>query len=220
MEEVPFIDFGYTSVMDPETQTRTQRRAAETRRSVVEAAQAILASEGPAGFTIEAVAERADVAVQTIYNRVGGRTALLNAVAEIAQEENRVYMDAAYAADGTPRELLELVAAAYVSFARERPHEFRLLAEPPDDPTTLQSIGSLIGNQNAKLAALLRDAIADGTGRPEIDPDRAATSLWAMMNGLLALSWRADNQRLDPEELDKHLETFLEIALHGLIRPT
>ncbi len=39
-------------------------------------------------MTLAAVAERADVAVQTIYNRVGGRDAVLMAVAERALQDS------------------------------------------------------------------------------------------------------------------------------------
>lgn len=46
-------------------------------------------------MTQEAVADRADVVIQTIYNRVAWRSALLAAVAEQVMQENRVYMDAA-----------------------------------------------------------------------------------------------------------------------------
>lgn len=83
--------------------TRATRRAAATRAAIVEAAEELLAEGGPSALTLEAVAERADVAMQTVYNRVGGRSAVLIAVAERALEDNRQYMDAAYATPGTPR---------------------------------------------------------------------------------------------------------------------
>ncbi|MDT3439280.1 TetR/AcrR family transcriptional regulator [Pseudofrankia sp. BMG5.37] len=200
------------------TGTRAQRRAAATRQAVVEAAREIIASEGADAVTLEAVAERADVAVQTIYNRVGGRSALLTAVAEMAMEENRAYMDAAYEAEGTVEERLLRAAAAYVRFARERPHEFRILVDPPDEPETLDRIASLIEEQNAKLTDVLRDGIATGTSRPDLDPDRVSTVLWATMNGLLALAWRADKLRPDADELDALLATYVETIADGLRR--
>lgn len=114
--------------------TRTQQRAAENRRTVIDAAREIIATQGVEALTLEAVAEKADVVVQTIYNRVGGRSALLTAVAEQALEQSRVYMDPAYEADGTVEERMMLAANAYARFARERPHEFRILVEPPNEP--------------------------------------------------------------------------------------
>ncbi|WP_198543291.1 TetR-like C-terminal domain-containing protein [Pseudofrankia sp. BMG5.36] len=109
-------------------------------------------------------------------------------------------------------------AAAYVRFARERPHEFRILVDPPDEPETLDRIASLIEEQNAKLTDVLRDGIATGTSRPDLDPDRVSTVLWATMNGLLALAWRADKLRPDADELDALLATYVETIADGLRR--
>lgn len=196
--------------------SRTARRAAATRESIVDAAQALLTDGGPAALALEAVAQRADVAVQTIYNRVGGRSALLIAVAERALEENRAYMDAAYAAPGAPRERVLRAAAAYARFAAERPHQFRLLADPPEEPEALERVAELIEEQNTKLAAALREGVAEGGLNPALDPDLTASALWAMMNGLLGLAWRADRLRADPQRLSALWETAVAVLLDGL----
>ncbi|MFF2084016.1 TetR/AcrR family transcriptional regulator [Nocardia sp. NPDC058176] len=204
----------------PTSETRTQRRAAANRRSVIDAAREIIATHGTEALTLEAVAERADVAIQTIYNRVGGRSALLVAVAELAMEENRAYMDAAYATPGRPEERLLRAAAEYVRFARERPHEFQILANPPHEPETLERIADLTREQNAKLADVFRDGIASGTARADLDPDRLATALWASLNGLLSLTSRTDTLRVDHDELDVLVATFTAAVTDGLRAPT
>jgi AcrR family transcriptional regulator len=178
--------------------SRSARKTAATREAIIDAAQALLDEGGPAALTIPAISERADVAVQTIYNRVGGRDALLLAIAERALEANRVYMDKAYATPGTPIERIERAARAYARFAAERPQQFRLIADPPDVPEALGRIADLIQEQNNKLADALRDGIADGSIRPDINPDLTATTLWAMSNAVLGLAWRNDRLRTDP----------------------
>ncbi|MGK5681806.1 TetR/AcrR family transcriptional regulator [Actinoplanes sp. URMC 104] len=55
-----------------------QRRA--TRQRVLDAARALLLHRGYHGATIEAIAHRAGVSVQTVYNTVGGKAAVLKAV--------------------------------------------------------------------------------------------------------------------------------------------
>ena len=210
------MDVGYASGMDTTAGTRTQRRAAATRQNIVQAAKDILATHGSAALTIEAVADRADVAVQTIYNRVGGRSALLLAVAEMAMLENREYMDAAYATPGTIEERLLLTATAYTRFALESPHEFRLLVEPPDHPEALSRIAELIKEQNNKLAATIRDGIAEGVLGVDADPEVLATAPWAMWNGILSLGWRADPLRADRERLQQLLDAAAGTMLLGL----
>jgi AcrR family transcriptional regulator len=197
--------------------TRTTRRAAATRAAIVDAAEELLASGGPDAVTLEGIAERADVAVQTVYNRVGGRAAVLIAVAERALEDNRTYMDDAYAAPGTPVERIRAASAAYVRFAAERPHQFRLLAEPPDEPAALERVAALVDEQNAKLAAALADGVADGSLAADLDPVTTATALWAAMNGVLGLSWRADRLRADASHLTELVAAVERVVLRGLL---
>lgn len=196
--------------------TRAQRKAQANRRAVVDAAREIIAESGASSLTLEAVADRADVAVQTIYNRVGGRSALLTAVAQQALEESRVYMDAAYAHPGTPEERLFLAAAEYARFARERPHEFRILVEPPDEPGAVERIADLNEVQSAKLAAAIRDGIAAGDGRTDLDADELAAVMQATINGILSLAWRPGRLGASPETIDRLLGNYLALVVDGL----
>ncbi|QTJ67132.1 TetR/AcrR family transcriptional regulator [Rhodococcus sp. ZPP] len=198
--------------------TRTARRTAATHRAIVDAAEAVMLESGSDALTLDAVADRADVAVQTIYNRIGGRSAVLIAVAERALEENRQYMDAAYATAGTPVERILAAAEAYTRFAAERPYQFRLLADPPNEPAALERVADLVDEQNTKLATALRDGIADGSINPGLDPATAATTLWAAMNGILGLSGRADRLRADDTQIDLLVATMIAILTDGLVQ--
>ena len=59
-----------------------QRRA--TRQRVLDAARTLLVLRGYGGTTVEAIAGRAGVSVQTVYNTVGGKAAVLKAVYDTA----------------------------------------------------------------------------------------------------------------------------------------
>lgn len=193
--------------------SRSARKTAANREAIIDAAQALIDEGGLSALTIPAVSERADVAVQTIYNRVGGRDALLLAVAQRALEANSVYMDAALARPGTPLERIQWAAAAYAQFAIERPGEFRLLADPPNEPDAVEPIAATLQHQNDKIAAALRDGIASGCIRTDLDPDLTATTLWATCNGVLALAWRNDRLRADPTTLLPLLAAIIEDGL-------
>jgi len=209
---------GYDAKMTTEGLTRTARRAAATTRAIIDAAEELIVETGSDALTLDAVSDRADVAVQTIYNRVGGRSALLIAVAERALEDNRQYMDAAYAAPGTPFERILKAAEAYARFAAERPHQFQLLADPPNEPDALGRVAELVEHQNTKLAAAINDGIADGTINPHLDPVTASTTLWAAMNGVLALRWRADRLRANDTQVHDLVATTIQILSAGLRR--
>jgi AcrR family transcriptional regulator len=196
--------------------TRTSRRAQANRSAIIAAAEALLVEGGEQAVTIDAVAARADVAVQTVYNRVGNRSAVLIAVAERALEENRQFMDAAYAHDGTPLERVRRAGAAYAQFATQSPHQFRILVDPPREPDALERVAELTREQNAKLAQALRDGAADGSMRADLDPELTADVLWTAMNGMLALAWRTDALRADAARLKALRRTFDAIIVGGL----
>ena len=67
--------------------------------------------------------------------------------------------------------------------------------------------------QNGKLAAALRDGIAAGTVRPDLDVEATATVLWAAMNGVLSLSWRTDRHQTHPMKV---LDVLRSIVGDGL----
>lgn len=207
-----------TSSVEPDSpaMTRTQQRAAANRQAVLDAAREIIATRGVDALTLEAVAERADVVVQTIYNRVGGRSALIVAVAEQALEESRLYMDEAYDSSDDLEIRLRRAAASYARFARERPHEFRVLVEPPSEPKAVARIAEITRTQNARLASIFQSGIEVGLVRPELDPDTLATAMWATMNGLLALAWRPGALHAEPTTLDELVRVYVDVISDGL----
>ncbi|MDQ8045970.1 MAG: TetR/AcrR family transcriptional regulator [Solirubrobacteraceae bacterium] len=184
------------------TATRTQRRSAAIRAQIVDAAEAILAEHGTEGLTMEAVSAHADVAVQTVYNRVGGRSALLVAVAERTLEQNRDYLESVVAEPGlTAWERIEAIGFAYARFAQTWPEQFRLLVDPPSEPEALAPIERLIANQLATLAGLITEGIADGTINPALEPETTAKALWAMATGVFALAIRTDRLQAGADEI-------------------
>ena len=60
--------------------TRRAERAAQTHRRIVDAATALFTDVGFAGATIEAIAAKADVAVETVYKRFRTKANLLEAI--------------------------------------------------------------------------------------------------------------------------------------------
>lgn len=198
--------------------TRTQRRADEMRLHLVEIAETLLIEGGMAAVTADEVARRADVSLQTVYNRIGRKPALLVAIAERSMAENRAYVDAAYDGRGTPEERGLRIFHAYVRFALERPHQFRILANPPDDPGAISRIGAMAREQIQHMTAIVRDGIAEEWVNPDIDPESAANAVWAMMNGVLTLALREDTLRTETVSRDSLIQSALTVIQFGLKR--
>jgi len=64
--------------------TRRQAQARENRRQVIEAARWLFAEYGYAGATIDAIAQEAGVAPETIFATFGNKQAILVAVIDVA----------------------------------------------------------------------------------------------------------------------------------------
>lgn len=63
---------------------RRQRAARETRRRILAAAGDLFVEQGYGATTIQQIAERADVAWQTVYSVFGAKVAILSAVFDVA----------------------------------------------------------------------------------------------------------------------------------------
>jgi AcrR family transcriptional regulator len=97
--------------------TRRAERAAATKRRIVEAAAALFEDPGYASATIEAIAAKADVAVETVYARFGNKAAVLKAV-----------LDQAVIGNDRGLAVLELPAIAEIRDTTDQAHQLRLLA--------------------------------------------------------------------------------------------
>lgn len=63
---------------------RRQQQAERTRHDILEAAHALFVDRGYVGTTMTAIADAAEVAVETIYRGFGSKAALFEAVVEVA----------------------------------------------------------------------------------------------------------------------------------------
>ncbi|WP_185996348.1 TetR/AcrR family transcriptional regulator [Nocardioides campestrisoli] len=129
---------------------------------IVAAGGDVLEAEGPAGLTMQAVAQRVGVRAPSLYKRVRDREALLGLVATATADR----LAAALSSDET----LEQVARTYRAFAHERPEGFRLLLSAAADPESLARASApvldvaarLVGPDQALEAARLLTAWATG----------------------------------------------------------
>jgi AcrR family transcriptional regulator len=202
----------------PKTSTRMQRRVTEMRTRLVDVAETLLLEGGTQAVTAEVVAQRADVSLQTVYNRVGGQQALLLAVAERALEQTREFMQTAYDGDGSVAERLRRVGEAYIRLAFDRPQAFKIFANPPEDPESIEKIAALATEQHQQLTCLLREGIDTGAFTAGLHPESAATALWGMLNGMLSVALRTDAMRPDTVTAQSLVTAASTIIETGILR--
>ncbi|HEY3470541.1 MAG TPA: TetR/AcrR family transcriptional regulator [Amycolatopsis sp.] len=199
--------------MDP----RKQR----TIDALLKAAESVFARQPVDEVTVEEIAERAGVAVGSIYNNFGSKAGLHAAVVSRALDVDREYMDRAYTPDRSPIEQLQAASEQYLRFFLEQPEFFRMLAFPAPLGTyhaaaeTAAQLARRVDEQNARMADAIERGIAEGVIRP-LDARKAATVLWASWNGVISLAWRPDELREDEAGLSDLLALAADVVSRGL----
>ena len=161
-----------------------EERAARTRRDILEAARRRFAVQGFAATTVAEIAEEAGVSVQTVYNSVGGKSAVLLALNDLIDEVAGVgATQQRIAASEDPAEIVDLAV-----------HLRRDLMERAGDIVAMMSAGAHV---DAEVAAALADGQArsragiarvaariDALGglRADLDVDRAADATYAVLH--------------------------------------
>jgi AcrR family transcriptional regulator len=199
-----------------------QRRA--TRQRVLDAASALLLRRGYGGATIDAIAARAGVSVQTVYNTVGGKAAILKAVYDtmLAGDDEpvpvvqRPVVQAMRATTG-PRQFLALYTRmGREMYERAGPLLPIMLAEGGAGDPEVRAFIDTIENERAAgtamIAALLHERFGLRTGLTVTD---AADILWTLTAPDLPL--RLIHRR--GWSLDKYEAWSADIMAHALLSP-
>lgn len=200
-------------------------RKRRTTDALVHTAQELFAEHPVDAVTVEEIAERAGVAVGSIYNHFGSKAGLHAAVIQRALDVDRQFMDLAYTPDRGPVEQLYAAAEEYLQFYLHTPEYFRMLAFPgdpgqyPAGKELADRLAESVDEQNSRMVEAIRRGIDDGYLRP-VDPEEVASILWAAWNGIISLGWRPDRLRRSETELRDMLKTAAEIIASGLLPRT
>src|SRR5229473_7413235 len=108
---------------------RGRTPSADVERELLTAAEAVLAREGPGGLTVRAVAAEAGIAPMGVYNRLGGKDGLVDALLIRGFDRLRVSLEEALAASGEPAMRGRFIACglAYRQFALANPHFYAIM---------------------------------------------------------------------------------------------
>jgi AcrR family transcriptional regulator len=155
---------------------RTEARRAETRAQIVAAARGLIARGGYGEATVAAVAERAGVAVGTVYRHFPSKSELF---AEVFREASQHEVDAMGVALAGSGPAAERIAGGVEVFAeralRGRRLAWALLAEPIDPGVEAERLAFRRAYRD-QLAAVLREGVATGE-LPSQDPEATAAAL-------------------------------------------
>jgi AcrR family transcriptional regulator len=160
---------------------RTEARRAETRRQITTAARELIAEGGYVAAPVAAVADRAGVAVGTVYRHFPSKSDLFAEVFREASQHEVDAMRAAISASTGPA--AARVATGIETFARRalrgRRLAWALLAEPVDPAVEAERL-----HFRHSYRDLMAEVIADGIEARELPPQDVDATAAALIGAI------------------------------------
>lgn len=211
--------------MSIEKRQREEKR--QRRRSIVDAAETVLAAKGRDDMTMADIAEEARLSRSLLYVYFEDMDDIVLAVTYRGFRSMRERFEAAVEQHDTGLLQIRGIGNAYVDFAQEEPTYFQLVAQfesrtanPQDAPERMRKCLAEADRGLGAMAEAIRNGIDDGSVRADLDPVQTAITLWGSTHGLIQLAANKGaglKQRygLSPEVLVDNGLGFLGIALAG-----
>lgn len=164
-----------------------QARSDETRNRILDVARQLLTTQGYRATTLAQIAREAEVHVDTIYELVGRKPALLRELIERAisgtdrpvDHQDRGYVQAMNA-EPDPRRKLAIYAEAVCRIqARMGPLLLALRDAATTEPEAKQVWQDVSDRRARNMRDLVRALGPEGTLRPGLSVDEAADVIWA-----------------------------------------
>jgi TetR/AcrR family acrAB operon transcriptional repressor len=199
---------------------RTKEDALATRDSILDAAEQLFVKQGVSGTTLQHIASAAGVTRGAIYWHFLDKGAMFNAMMERVKmplESALQLLDQANAAEPLDalREYIMCVFRVTVEDPKAR-RVFEIATLKIEFIDELSAVRERrMQNQTEWMARAenrVREGIANGQVKPDVDPYAVALGLWAMIDGLIR-AWVLDPQAFDLVKLgaqiiDTHLESL------------
>jgi len=198
------------------TPRRGRTPSADVERELLAAAEAVLVRDGPGGLTVRAVATEAGIATMGVYNRLGGKEGLVDALLIKGFDRLRAAVDLA-GADSAPgadlRDRFYDCGRRYREFALANPHFYAIMFEDAiphefDNPEVAE-------HAEAAFYALVRtvEFCAAAGVIAAASPVETAQQIWSTVHGSVALELKGLIQTENPAAT---YQASLDTLIRGL----
>ncbi|MEU8208093.1 TetR/AcrR family transcriptional regulator [Micromonospora sp. NPDC049044] len=174
------------------TGTRRERERAERERAIIAAARALALAEGWDAVTTRRLAAQIEYSQPVLYSHFKGKDAIMAAVAVEGFAELATALATARASAAGPRQAVADVAAAYVTFAEQRPALYdAMFTLAVDLPFASQDVPTDLARGFAELADAVRPIAGDD------DLEAITETFWSGLHGLVTLMRSGRLRRAD-----------------------
>jgi AcrR family transcriptional regulator len=164
--------------------TRRRQGAARTRTAILDAARHLFTERGYTATPMTAIADRAGVALDTVYATVGRKPELarllietaISGTGEAVTAEQRDYVRAIQDAPDAVTKIA-IYAAAITAIAPRMALVLGIIQQAPGEPELAALWTEIAGRRAANMRRFVADLA--GVHRLRMDPDQAADVVWA-----------------------------------------
>jgi AcrR family transcriptional regulator len=192
-------------------------RSDATKKKLFDAAMELIGERGFTDASVDEIVERAGVAKGTVYYHFTGKAELVEAlIADRFAPLAAAFREAAAAHPDDPRAAIEAIVRAELEFLSEHSSFSKLLLTEMwrEDRVWRETLVLARQSLFAVISDVIRQGVASGEFRDDIDPEFGASALFGM-TATVAMDWLAFKP-------DRPLETVLSQitkAAFNAIRP-
>ena len=186
--------------------------ASERRAQLIEVGRSVFAKHGYEGTSVEEIAKRAKVSKPIIYEHFGGNEGLYAVIVdrEMDYVERRI---SEAISSGSPRERVERASLAFLSYVRDHPDGFGVLAQDSPLSSSRGTISSLLNHLAERVGGVFVSALK------EAGYDTKAAPIYA--NALIGMvtfvgTWWTEERKPPIEEVAKHISALAWMGLRHL----
>ena len=192
--------------------SRVRLSASERRAQLVEVGRSVFARRGFEATSVEEIADRAKVSKPIVYEHFGGKEGLYAVIVD-REMEYVVRRITEAITHGSPRERIEQAALAFLTYVRDQPDGFAVLAQdrPLSSPST--GMASLLND----VAERVGNVFASSFKAAGYDPKTAPIYAHALVGMVTFVGrWWTETRKPSVEEVANHLSALAWMGLRHL----
>jgi TetR/AcrR family transcriptional regulator of autoinduction and epiphytic fitness len=201
--------------------SRRQEQANQTRLQIVEAARRLFIERGYAGATMEAIAQEAGVAVETVYASFGNKRTILSKLIEISivgddepvpllQRQGPLTV-----LHGTnQRRQIELfVNDIYEIMSRMSPIFDIMRVASKTEPDIAEMFQNILNTRFQGMRTFVSALMKNGSLREDLPPDDAAEMVWLLTSGEVYILFIENRGWTEDKYKQKMVDTITRLLL-------
>ena len=194
--------------------SRKKLSAAERRAQLIEVGRKAFAENGYEATSVEQIAERAKISKPIVYEHFGGKEGLYAVVVD-REVEHVVAVISEAISSGTPRERVERASLAFLTYVKDHPDGFAVLAHDAPITATRGNLSSLLSDVAERVGKVFAATFKEAGYDPKIAP-LYAHALVGMVT--FVGQWWTETRKPSVEKVAAHLAALGWMGLRHLPR--